>query len=75
MMSLQVHWIGEVLNVIRDLKQTNMAMVNVTHEMKFARDVSDKMMFMCDGHIEEMGTPSQIFDAPISEKTKAFISK
>ncbi len=66
---------GEVLSVIRDLKQTNMTMLIVTHEMKFARDVSDKVIFMCDGRIEEMGTPSQVFDTPVSEKTRAFISK
>ncbi len=66
---------GEVLSVIRDLKKSDMTMIIVTHEMKFARDVSDKIMFMCDGHIEEMGTPEQVFDHPVSEKTKAFISK
>ncbi len=66
---------GEVLNVIRDLKQTNMTMIIVTHEMKFARDVSDTVMFMSDGYIEEMGTPEQVFDNPKSEKMRAFISK
>lgn len=50
-------------------------MIIVTHEMEFARNVSDKIIFMSEGVIEEMGTPSQIFDAPQSEKTKAFFSK
>ena len=50
-------------------------MIIVTHEMEFARHVSDKVVFMSDGVIEEMGPPSQIFDDPQSEKTKAFLAR
>ena len=66
---------GEVLKVIKGLRDEGRTMIIVTHEMEFARNVSDKIIFMSDGVIEEMGTPSQIFDAPQSEKTKAFFSK
>ena len=48
-------------------------MIVVTHEMEFARNVADKIIYMADGVIEEMGTPQQIFEAPQSEKTKAFL--
>ena len=65
---------GEVLKVIKSLKQKDRTMIIVTHEMEFARGVSDKVIFMADGIIEEMGTPEQIFDNPQSEKTKAFLS-
>ena len=49
-------------------------MIVVTHEMEFARNVSDKVMFMADGVVEEMGDPTQIFDNPHSEKTRAFLA-
>ena len=64
---------GEVLRVIRDLKTGGNTMIVVTHEMEFARSVADVIIYMADGVIEEMGTPGQIFDAPQSEKTRAFI--
>lgn len=64
---------GEVLRVIRGLKGEDSTMIVVTHEMDFARNVADKVIFMADGIIEEMGTPQQIFDAPTSEKTRAFL--
>ena len=66
---------GEVLKVIKQLRDEGRTMIIVTHEMEFARNVSDRIIFMADGVIEEMGPPSQIFDAPLSEKTKAFFSK
>ncbi len=66
---------GEVLKVIRGLKDKDSTMIVVTHEMEFARGVSDKVIFMADGVIEEMGTPEQVFDHPQSEKTRAFLSK
>ena len=66
---------GEVLKVIRGLKDKDSTMIVVTHEMEFARGVSDKVIFMADGVIEEMGTPEQVFDNPQSEKTRAFLSK
>jgi len=64
---------GEVLRVIRDLKGCDRTMIVVTHEMEFARNVADKIIFMADGVIEEMGPPEQIFDDPQSEKTRAFL--
>ncbi len=65
---------GEVLKVIKDLKSGDSTMIVVTHEMEFARHVSDKVIFMADGVIEEMGTPEEVFDNPKSEKTKMFLS-
>ncbi len=66
---------GEVLRVIRGLKSKDSTMIVVTHEMEFARSVADKVIFMADGIIEEMGTPEEVFDNPKSEKTRAFLSK
>ena len=66
---------GEVLKVIRGLKSKDSTMIVVTHEMEFARNVSDKVIFMADGVIEQMGTPAQVFDDPKSEKTRAFLNK
>lgn len=65
---------GEVLRVIKNLKERGSTMIVVTHEMEFAKNVSDKVIFMSDGVIEEQGTPKQVFENPISEKTKAFLS-
>ncbi len=64
---------GEVLRVIRNLKNDKNTMIVVTHEMEFAKQVADVVMYMADGLIEEMGTPEQIFGDPRSEKTRAFI--
>ena len=66
---------GEVLRVIRELKNTDTTMIIVTHELGFARNVSDRIIFMADGVIEEEGTPDQLFDSPKNEKTRAFLSK
>ena len=66
---------GEVLRVIRDLKSSDSTMIVVTHEMEFAANVSDQVIFMADGIIEEMGTPEQIFENPISPVTQAFLNK
>lgn len=66
---------GEVLNVIRSLKTGNSTMIVVTHEMEFAKNVADKVIFMADGVIEEYGTPEEIFTNPKSEKLKAFLNK
>lgn len=65
---------GEVLRVIKSLKSADRTMVIVTHEMEFARHVADKVIFMAGGVIEEMGTPDEVFGAPKSEKTRAFLS-
>ena len=64
---------GEVLRVIRGLKQRGNTMIVVTHEMEFAKSVSDVVIYMADGVIEEMGTPEEVFDTPRSEKTRAFL--
>ena len=64
---------GEVLRVIRELKNTHSTMIVVTHEMEFAKSVADVVIYMADGVIEEMGPPEQIFENPQSEKTKAFL--
>ena len=65
---------GEVLRVIKSLKNSERTMVIVTHEMEFAKQVADRVIFISDGVIEEQGTPQQIFAAPQSPKTKAFLS-
>ena len=64
---------GEVLRVIRGLKDKDTTMIVVTHEMDFARSVADVVIYMADGVIEEMGTPEEVFDHPVSEKTRHFI--
>jgi len=64
---------GEVLRVIRGLKDKDTTMIVVTHEMEFARNVADTVIYMADGVIEEMGTPEEVFDNPRSEKTRAFL--
>ena len=66
---------GEVLKVIKGLKGNDSTMIIVTHEMDFAKNVSDKVIFMADGVIEEMGTPEEVFDNPKSEKTRSFLQK
>ena len=66
---------GEVLKVIKGLKNTDSTMIVVTHEMEFAKNVSDKVLFMSDGVIEEYGTPDEVFVNPKSEKTKSFLNK
>lgn len=65
---------GEVLKVIKSLKDEGSTMIVVTHEMEFAKNVSDKIMFMADGVVEETGSPQQIFENPVSQKTKAFLA-
>ena len=64
---------GEVLRVIRGLKGEKNTMIVVTHEMEFAKNVADVVIYMADGVIEEMGTPEQVFENPQSEKTRAFL--
>jgi len=65
---------GEVLRVIKSLAETRMTMIIVTHEMTFARDVSDEVLFMDDGIILEHGSPAQVFENPQMERTKQFLS-
>lgn len=66
---------GEVLKVIRSLRQQNMTMIVVTHEIRFAREVADYVIFMDDGVIVEEGTPQQVIDAPRQERTVRFLER
>lgn len=66
---------GEVLNVIRSLKTSDSTMIVVTHEIEFARDVADKIIFMADGVIAEEGTPEQVINNPQNPRTQAFFVK
>ena len=66
---------GEVLKVIKGLKSSDSTMIVVTHEMEFAKNVADYVIFISEGIIEEAGTPEEVFDHPQSEKTKAFLQK
>ena len=65
---------GEILKVIKDLAAEKMTMVIVTHEMSFAREAADRIIFMDNGVIEEEGTPEEVFDNPKSERTREFIA-
>ena len=66
---------GEVLKVIRSLADQRTTMIIVTHEMEFARDVSDHVIFMDDGRIAEQGTPRELFENPKEERTRQFLSR
>ena len=72
--ALDPEMVGEVLNVMRQLAEEHMTMVVVTHEMGFAREVSDRVLFICDGVIKEEGTPEQIFTCPHEPSTIKFLS-
>ena len=73
--ALDPEMVGEVLDVMKELAQSGMTMVVVTHEMGFAREVGTRILFMDDGIIAEKGTPEEIFNAPKNERTKSFLSK
>lgn len=73
--ALDPEMVGEVLQVIKDLVKSGMTSVIVTHEMGFAREVSDRVLFMDEGVIAEKGSPAQIFGNPQNERTKEFLSK
>ncbi len=73
--ALDPEMVGEVLDVMRELAGEGMTMIVVTHEMGFAREVADRVIFMADGSIVEAGTPQQIFDEPKEERTRNFLSK
>lgn len=66
---------GEVLKVIKELADQNTTMIIVTHEMAFARDVANHVIFMDDGHILEQGAPAQVFENPREERTRQFLSR
>jgi len=73
--ALDPETVGEVLGVMKDLAREHMTMIVVTHEMGFAREMADRVIFMDHGVIVEEGDPAQIFDNPRQERTKAFLSK
>ena len=73
--ALDPEMVGEVLDVMKKLAGEGMTMVVVTHEMGFAREVGDRVLFVDDGRILEQGTPEQIFEHPQEERTKEFLSK
>ncbi|RRJ86359.1 amino acid ABC transporter ATP-binding protein [Gulosibacter macacae] len=73
--ALDPEMVGEVLQVIRDLAASGMTMVLVTHEMGFAREVADRVVFMAEGVVVEQGDPKVLFDAPQHQRTKDFLSK
>jgi polar amino acid transport system ATP-binding protein len=73
--ALDPELVGSVLAVMRDLKAAGMTMVVVSHEMRFARDAADRVVFMDKGAIVEQGTPAQIFGSPREERTRAFVAE
>ena len=71
--ALDPEMVGEVLNVMKDLAENGLTMIVVTHEMNFARDVADRVVFMDQGKIEEEGSPEELFHQPKSPRTEAFL--
>ena len=73
--ALDPEMVGEVLNVMKEVADNGMTMLVVTHEMAFAKDVSNRVVFMNDGIILEQGSPDEIFENPVCEETKNFLSR
>ncbi|MBQ1808428.1 MAG: amino acid ABC transporter ATP-binding protein, partial [Selenomonas sp.] len=73
--ALDPEMVGEVLDVMRSLAKEGMTMVIVTHEMGFAREVADRVLFVDDGQVLEQGAPQDLFEHPQQERTKNFLSK
>jgi len=73
--ALDPEMVGEVLDVMRSLAKEGMTMVIVTHEMGFAREVGDRLLFVDEGRIIEQGVPKEVFEHPKEERTKLFLSK
>lgn len=73
--ALDPEMVGEVLAVMKELAEKGMTMVIVTHEMGFAKEVADRVLFMDQGVIMEQGAPAELFDSPQNERTKSFLSK
>ena len=73
--ALDPEMIKEVLDVMRDLAKDGMTMLVVSHEMGFAREAADRVLFMADGIVEEAGTPAEVFEHPKSERTQRFLSR
>ena len=72
--ALDPEMVGEVLKIMKDLAKTGMTMIEVTHEMSFAREVANRVLFFADGYIKEDGTPEEIFDNPKDARLKEFLS-
>ena len=73
--ALDPEMVGEVLDVMKDLAKNGMTMVVVTHEMRFAREVSSRVLFLEGGRIAEEGTPAEIFGSPKSDRLRLFLGK
>ena len=73
--ALDPEMVGEVLKVMRDLADSGMTMIVVTHEMGFAKEVADQVWFMADGYIQEVESPDEFFSNPKSERAKDFLNK
>jgi ABC-type polar amino acid transport system ATPase subunit len=73
--ALDPEMINEVLDVMKDLAREGMTMMVITHEMGFAREVADRVVFMADAQIVEVGTPQHFFEDPQEERTKLFLSQ
>jgi polar amino acid transport system ATP-binding protein len=73
--ALDPELVGEVLIVMRDLARDGMTMLVVTHEMQFAREVGDRLVFMDDGRIVEQGLPADVLDRPQEERTRRFLRR
>ena len=73
--ALDREMVGEVLNVMKSLAKSGMTMAIVTHEMGFAKEVADRVIFMDEGVIQEQGTPQAIFETPQNSRTQSFLSK
>ena len=73
--ALDPEMVGEVLDLMKSLTESGMTMLVVTHKMAFARDVSNRVIFMADGRIEEDGKPEEVFNNPKKERTKEFLAR
>ena len=73
--ALDPEMIGEVLDVMKDLAESGMTMIVVTHEMRFAREVSDRVLFMAEGNVLEQGSPDQVFNHPTHPRLQEFLAK
>lgn len=73
--ALDPEMVGDVLAVMKKLAKAGMTMIVVTHEMGFAKEVADRVIFMADGHIMEEGKPEEIFGNPQNERTQEFLNK
>jgi putative amino-acid transport system ATP-binding protein len=73
--ALDPDWVGEVLELLRRVAQRHQTMIVVTHEMQFAREIADRVIFMGGGRIIEEGPPAQLFDAPRDRRTESFLRR